>query len=306
MSELKFSGERFLPERLLGDIELEHYHRYLLSAEIVSNKVVLDIACGTGYGSDILASMALRVIGVDIAEEAISFAKSRYQKSNLEFLLGSCADIPVEDSSVDVVISFETIEHHDEHQNMMKEIKRVLKPGGFLVISTPDKYEYSVRSNYKNAFHIKELYRGEFHELLSSFFKEVNTYSQSIAFGSVVLSEGAQAISKSYSYDDNGRIKSYEGVPSALYIIAVASDLTPPLLFNGLFAANLQQADSFRELYEHSVRIEGAVVMLQDTVKSLVEERDAYVMLQDTVKSLVEERDAYKQAVRNLGGKVED
>ena len=136
---MDFTGERYLPERR-GDIALEHRHRYLLACTYANGKDVLDIACGEGYGSSMLADVAKSVIGVDIAEEAIAHASTQYAASNLAFRQGNAAEIPLEDASVDLVVSFETIEHHDRHEDMLREIKRVLRPGGLLLISSPDKH----------------------------------------------------------------------------------------------------------------------------------------------------------------------
>ena len=74
------------------------------------------------------------------------------------------------DARVDFVVSFETIEHHDQHLQMMMEIRRVLRPDGVLIISSPDKHEYSDVPGFKNEFHVKELYLSEFVDLLSSHF----------------------------------------------------------------------------------------------------------------------------------------
>ena len=109
---MKFTGERFLPN-IDGAIALEHLHRYLVASLYVHNKDVLDIASGEGYGSAMLARNAKTVIGVDISEDAIAHATARYAAKNLEFRAGNAAKIPLEDASVDVVVSFETIEHQD-------------------------------------------------------------------------------------------------------------------------------------------------------------------------------------------------
>lgn len=132
---MEFTGERFVPE-VHGNIELEHLSCYLQACEFASGKIVLDIASGEGYGSAMLASKADKVIGVDISIEAVKHARTRYKNENLEFKVGTCNDIPLPDASVDFVVSFETIEHHDQHEEMMHEIKHVLRPGGMLLIST--------------------------------------------------------------------------------------------------------------------------------------------------------------------------
>ena len=161
---LPWTGERYVPE-IGGPIELEHLHRYMLAASLVRGKRVLDIASGEGYGSDLLALSARSVFGVDISEEAVAHAGSRYRRPNLEYRVGSAADIPIADASVDAVVSFETIEHHDQHEKMLAEIKRVLAPGGLLVMSSPNRHYYSVVPNYSNPYHVKELFTEELDRL---------------------------------------------------------------------------------------------------------------------------------------------
>ena len=86
-------------------------------------------------------------------------------------------------SSVDLVVSFETIEHHDRHLEMVKEIRRILRPDGVLIISSPDKHEYSDVPGFKNEYHVKELYLSEFTDLLASHFTHVGVFGQRISSG---------------------------------------------------------------------------------------------------------------------------
>ena len=83
-SHLEWTGERYLPE-IGGTIALEHIHRYLMARELAKDKDVLDIACGEGYGSVMLAEIARHVSGVDISAEAVAHATEKYQKENLQF-----------------------------------------------------------------------------------------------------------------------------------------------------------------------------------------------------------------------------
>lgn len=139
---LESTGERFLPG-MEGAIEVEHLHRYILACELARGRDVLDVACGEGYGSNLLAGVARSVVGVDIADSAVAHARAQYTRQNLRFVQGDCALLPLEDASVDLVVSFETIEHHDQHEAMLAEIDRVLRPGGSLIISSPNKKTYS-------------------------------------------------------------------------------------------------------------------------------------------------------------------
>ena len=219
---MEFTGERFVPE-VHGNIELEHLHRYLFASKAVAGKTVLDIACGEGYGSAMLAQTAHKVIGVDISPEAVSHAQTKYQADNLEFHIGSCTSIPLDAGSVDVVVSFETIEHHSEHDAMMREIKRVLRPDGAIVISSPDKLEYSDRPGYSNPYHVKELYRDEFKKLLHSYFRQHHIYGQRVIYGSAIFLEDGLSLIESYERAGSA-LSATPGLPHAAYLVAVASD----------------------------------------------------------------------------------
>src|SRR5512140_990226 len=107
---LTFTGERFVPGTR-GEIWMEHWHRYHFASRWVAGKRVLDIACGEGYGSALLARRAQSVLGVDVSPESIAHAQKAYASlANASFVNGSCNAIPAGDASIDVAISFETLE----------------------------------------------------------------------------------------------------------------------------------------------------------------------------------------------------
>ena len=86
---MEFTGERYLSNFDSPEISYEHWHRYLYASQFVKDKMVLDIACGEGYGAFLLSKDAKRVVGIDISSEAVSHASSRYLQENLEFQVGS-------------------------------------------------------------------------------------------------------------------------------------------------------------------------------------------------------------------------
>jgi SAM-dependent methyltransferase len=243
---LPWTGERYLPE-VDGKIELEHLHRYLFASTFVKGKRVLDIASGEGYGSALLATVAETVVGVDIAPDAIEFASGKYQSGNLAYKVGSCSAIPLDSHSVDVVVSFETIEHHDEHDAMMREIKRVLVPNGLLVISSPDKLEYSDKPNYSNPYHVKELYREEFEGLLNSCFKNHTLAGQRVVYGSAIFSEQAPSLIRSYELNREVT-RSSCGVSNALYLVAIASDDELPEIESGMLEQDIAESELAKQL----------------------------------------------------------
>ena len=183
---MDFTGERYVPT-LNGEIRFEHLHRYAISLDYIKDKAVLDIASGEGYGSAMLATQAKHVTGVDIDPTSIKHAVETYSAlPNLSFSIGSCDAIPLADASVDVVVSFETIEHHDKHVEMLNEIKRVLRPDGVLIISSPNRVIYSEAPDYKNPFHVKELDLQELDILLQGHFSNVSYFGQDAMGGSFI------------------------------------------------------------------------------------------------------------------------
>ena len=113
-----FTGERYLPTNF-NKSSLEHVHRYAFSLHFTKDKIVVDIACGTGYGTYMISENAKHVTGIDISKETIDYANKHYNRKNLKFVVGNIIKIPLPSNSVDVVISFETIEHHDKHLEMI-------------------------------------------------------------------------------------------------------------------------------------------------------------------------------------------
>lgn len=263
---LEFTGERFLPE-VEGQIALEHLHRYFMASQLVRGMDVLDIASGEGYGSAILAQAAKTVVGVDISLEAIEHASTRYARADkLRYLVGDCAYIPLGDASFDAVVSFETIEHHDRHEEMMLEIKRVLRPGGLLIISSPDRYNYSIAPDYKNEYHVKELYRHEFEALLAQHFKDFRMLGQRVAYGSLLVPEGSGSF---ISYRGSGdAVEAAAGIAAPVYWIAVASDGALPEIAGGLYEQALTASAPMHELQRALAEREGQVAGLTHAVQA--------------------------------------
>ncbi|MBL8311770.1 MAG: class I SAM-dependent methyltransferase [Burkholderiales bacterium] len=182
---LSFTGERFVPE-CAGEMVYEHWHRYLIAQHHVAGKRVLDIPCGEGYGSHLLARHAGSVVGVDISADAVTHAATRYPRENLRYVAADCTRIPEPDASFDVIVSFEMIEHILAQEEFLSEAARLLKPDGLFIISSPNRPEYTDKTGYQNEFHVKELDRPELKALLDAHFPAQRWFAQRAAFHSMV------------------------------------------------------------------------------------------------------------------------
>jgi len=161
----------------------EHLVRYELAARLAAGKKVLDIACGTGYGSNILAQAgAEKVIGMDRSAEAVAEAKKNYQKINLEYKEGDAENIKEADKSFDLAVSFETIEHLQDADKYLAEIARVLSAEGLFLVSTPNREVFG----QKNPFHLKEFTRGEFEAILGKYFNNIIILEQTNGIASII------------------------------------------------------------------------------------------------------------------------
>ncbi len=176
---LEWTGERYLPQIDSPAVAYEHMHRYAYISEYVQGKWVLDLACGEGYGSALLARTARSVVGIDINIEAIRHARIKYKRDNLEFVVGTIVSMPVYNRSFDVIVCFEAIEHILEQEELLSEAKRLLSPDGIVVISTPNRPEYR-KTEPPNPFHVKEFDFSEFEALLLKHFKEVQLLGQRV------------------------------------------------------------------------------------------------------------------------------
>ncbi|MDI9257681.1 class I SAM-dependent methyltransferase [Flavobacterium sedimenticola] len=247
---MSWTGER-LETYIYTRDAVEHLHRYSLLTPYIADKTVLDIACGEGYGSAIMSKTAARVYGVDIDADTVTKAQAKYKRENLSFQEGSAAAIPLQDHSVDVVVSFETIEHHDKHREMLSEIKRVLKPSGMLIISTPDKLYYSDARNFKNKFHVKELYKQEFVDLIAAHFANLQLLTQEYVNGNSLIQDDASE--KIAIFTGNYSEVQTQHIPP-LYLIAIAADVEfarqKASLFDGNSFVNAEIDSKVRYVYQ--------------------------------------------------------
>jgi ubiquinone/menaquinone biosynthesis C-methylase UbiE len=176
----EFTGERVIPGQVDVDLLNEHMARYTFAARLAAGKRVLDIGCGAGYGSAELAVAAKRVVGIDVAAEALDFARVHYRKPNLVFEQASCTALPHAEASFDLVVAFEIIEHLNDWRTFLQEARRVLAAGGRFVVSTPNRLYYteSRGPSGANPYHVHEFDFQEFRKELTSVFPSATIYCE--------------------------------------------------------------------------------------------------------------------------------
>jgi GT2 family glycosyltransferase/glycosyltransferase involved in cell wall biosynthesis/SAM-dependent methyltransferase len=230
---LAFTGER-MTSSVDGQIEFEHYHRYCLARDLCDGRDVLDVASGEGYGSALLADVARSVVGVEIDADAVEHAQTNYARDNLRFLQGNALDIPLPDASVDAAVSFETLEHVAEHGRFLSEVRRVLRPGGLFIVSTPDRTVYSAHGVDPNPYHVLELTEPELRTLIRAHFGKARILAQRAVLGSVLAAPGARTW-RSYERRGSDVIEATNGLARAQYLVAVATDGDLPELASSAY-----------------------------------------------------------------------
>lgn len=152
--------------------------KYTFASKFISNKIILDIACGIGYGANIMknSEFSAFIVAGDNYLPGLHYGKTVYSKE-INFCNVDILHLPFRDSFFDVIVSFETLEHLKDLERYLKELKRILKNGGILICSTPNR-NFTQRVGIKNEFHIREYTHDELLELLNPHFKNIKSYGQ--------------------------------------------------------------------------------------------------------------------------------
>jgi 2-polyprenyl-3-methyl-5-hydroxy-6-metoxy-1,4-benzoquinol methylase len=163
--------ERWVPGFTCIQTELEHQTRYGWASQFVAGKKVLDIACGCGYGSAVLAERgdAKSVLGCDIEKKAVKYATIKHKIHNVNYIVGDAQEFSA-DSSFEVIVSFETIEHLSDPRKFLKNMDDLLVNGGLFLISTPISYKDEDLKPY-NPYHRIEWGINSFQKLVGEYFE---------------------------------------------------------------------------------------------------------------------------------------
>lgn len=269
---LSWTGERCVPWADEAGVIHEHLHRYLFCRPLLEDKEVLDLGSGEGYGSSILASVAQRVVGVELDPLAVEHSRLNYSKANLSFMEGSVLDLSaLGDGSFDAAVCFEVIEHVSDHERLLNEVYRVLRPAGVFIVSTPDRIVYNEELGHVNPYHLKEMDLDEFVALLSGRFSHVTMYGQRAVSGSV--------LSRLDSSTSNGmdrlvvqrRVDRWDVVepPAAKYLVAVASNEAPELPQDSLLLESSPSAAPNSSLRERHPWLGEAVLVGRSLIEAI-------------------------------------
>ncbi|MBU8544285.1 MULTISPECIES: methyltransferase domain-containing protein [Roseomonadaceae] len=249
-----------------GQIEFEHLHRYCIARDLCDGLDVLDVASGEGYGAAILAGLARSVVGVEIDAASVDHAQAQYGSDRLRFLCGDAQALPLQDASIDLVVSFETLEHLPDQARFLAEVRRVLRPGGVFLVSTPERAVYSAAGSDPNPYHVLELTEAEFGALLARHFAARQVLRQRPVLGSVVAADDS-ASWRSYERRSDEVIEATGGLARPHYLLGIASDGALPALASSAYLDRRRVHDVMEATSQ--------LPRLQALLETMIAERDA-------------------------------
>jgi GT2 family glycosyltransferase/ubiquinone/menaquinone biosynthesis C-methylase UbiE len=248
-----------------GQIEFEHLHRYCIARDICDGLDVLDVASGEGYGAAILAGLARSVVGVEIDQASVDHAQAQYGSDKLRFLCADAQALPLPDASIDLVVSFETLEHLPDQLRFLAEVRRVLRPGGLFLVSTPERMVYSAAGSDPNPYHVLELTEAEFSALLSRHFASSQVLRQRPVLGSLV--SGAEPGWRSYERRSSEVIEATSGLARPHYLLGLAGDGPLPTLASSAYLDRRRVHDVMEAV--------GQLPLVQAQLETVIAERNA-------------------------------
>ena len=295
---LEWTGERCVPWAPDVQVVYEHFHRYLWATGLVSAKRVLDLGSGEGFGSALLAGRAQSVHGIDIDERAVKHSQLNYQAPNLAFRTGSALDLGgFGPGAFDAVVAFEVLEHIEDQERVLQQVRHALTDEGLLLISTPDRVMYSEVSGQDNPYHERELTETELRQLLREYFPTVSLWGQRTMTGSHIraLDNGGSG-DASFTIHRVGDEWRTARPATPLYMLAVASqrEVEPPPAQSTLADYDLELVRVHeRAAAEAEARRAEAVAQTADVARELTQQTDA---LQ---RELTQQTDALQQETEN-------
>ena len=290
---VEFTGERVVPGQVNDDLWSEHLARYAFARQYAAGRKVLDAGCGTGYGSSELAGVASMVVGFDVAPEAISYASSHFAAAR--FTVSSASSMPFRQEAFDLVVAFEVIEHLEDQREFIQECARVLKPGGLMIVSSPNRLYYaeSRAKTGPNPFHTHEFEAAEFVAELQTVFANVRLLLQNRVECFTFHPENAGAPAEV-------RIDRGGNASEAHFLIGLCSSgpLPEPRSFVYVPAA----ANLLREREQHILLLEQELLTTREWLASTQSDRDSLLRLHAEVNQQLETSNRW---AASLGAELE-
>ncbi|MCA1832474.1 MAG: class I SAM-dependent methyltransferase [Actinomycetota bacterium] len=173
-SPIGFTGERVLPDipEWAWCFQAHLFGYEDLLRRLAPNAHVLEIGCGEGYGAARLSTKAAEVVATDVAPDAVAHARSKYLRKNLTFVTSDAKKLPFADHSFDVVCSLQVIEHFTDTDVHLSEVARVLRPGGWHYVTTPN-IDKMGEAEKENPYHFRDFTALELQHALERHFADV-------------------------------------------------------------------------------------------------------------------------------------
>jgi ubiquinone/menaquinone biosynthesis C-methylase UbiE len=287
-----FSGERF--ENGEGGIliAVEHLHRYVTAATLSKGRRVLDIGCGSGYGSQILTGFE-SYTGIDVSPETIKSANKHFGNSKVKYLNADATMVPLDSGTFDLVTCFEVLEHVDEPHLIVKEAARLLAPGGVFIFSTPDRENYNSTLFVPNPFHVHEMNESEIRGLFANVFSNMSLFSQSIIQSSFIRTseERIQSAAELGLHPVAG-----EEEPPVIYWVGIASQGALPSLPSSV-APILIDRNINGELVKTYLQLKSTEAQTVSTQQVLAAADERELVARKQILALEEALDATRQSL---------
>jgi SAM-dependent methyltransferase len=283
----EFTGERVIPGEVNDDLWAEHIARYAFAARFAAGARVLDIGCGTGYGTAELAQQAQTVTGIDVSDDALAFAREHYPIPNAKFFAASATAVPFSSASFDLITAFEVIEHLDNWHDLLIEARRLLHPNGTLLVSTPNKLYYaeSRASEGPNPFHAHEFEFAEFRDALGAVFPHVTILLQNRLESQAFYPHATFA-------PVDAQLNTARGSPAeAHFFLALCSVDCAPATRSFIYVP--RAANLLREREQHIFLLQRELADTKEWLEGVISDRRKLIEAQDELKAHLEEHNRW-------------
>ncbi len=284
--QTEFTGERLVPGLVGDDLLNEHLSRYRFGRRFLPvGGTVLDAGCGTGYGSSEFADAGL-VLAMDCSSDALRHAAGHFSRPNIRYVQGSCESLPFADGVFDLVAAFEVIEHLERWRDLLSEARRVLRVGGKLVVSTPNRayYTESRGAAGANPFHVHEFEFGEFGDELRAVFPHVRIWTQNHTEAILFAPEASGTGGFAEAIGDSAP-------ETANYFVGVCG--AEPFAEREAYAWVPRTGNVLRERERHVRKLEGEVAKKEAWLREAVEDRRQLQVLHDQTLAELERQNGW-------------